>query len=180
MINPLPWYIAGPLITIVMIGMLLLGKRFGISSNLDTICASTGIGSKVPYFNFDWKKNSWNLLFALGTIIGGTLSVTVFDTGYGAIHPATIDKLNAIGFSGNTNSFLPSEIYGEAATTFPGLVLLLAAGFLVGFGARYAGGCTSGHAISGLSNLQVGSLVAVVGFFIGGLLMTHFILPILL
>ncbi len=180
MINPMPWYLAGPLITFVMISMLLLGKRFGISSNLDTLCASTGIGSKISYFNIDWKKNTWNLLFVLGTILGGTLSVTVFDTGYGKISPATIKKLNSIGFSEQKNSLLPVELYGEAATSFSGLILLLIAGFLVGFGARYAGGCTSGHAISGLSNLQAGSLVSVIGFFIGGLLMTHLILPILL
>lgn len=49
----------------------------------------------------------------------------------------------------------------------------------MGFGARWAGGCTSGHAISGLSNLQLPSLVAVLGFFAGGLLMTHLLFPLL-
>lgn len=91
-----------------------------------------------------------------------------------------MEKLDAVGFSSEMNGFLPPEMYGEAAMGFPGILLLLAAGFLVGFGARYAGGCTSGHAISGMSNLQAGSMVAVVGFFIGGLLMTHLILPFLI
>ena len=58
-------------------------------------------------------------------------------------------------------------------------MVLAVGGFLVGFGTRYAGGCTSGHAISGLSNLQLPSLVAVIGFFIGGLVMTHLIFPYL-
>jgi uncharacterized membrane protein YedE/YeeE len=52
-------------------------------------------------------------------------------------------------------------------------------GFLVGFGTRYAGGCTSGHAISGLSNLQFASLIATIGFFAGGLIATHLLYPLL-
>ena len=59
------------------------------------------------------------------------------------------------------------------------LAILFFGGLLVGFGARYAGGCTSGHAISGLSDLQLPSLIAVVGFFIGGLIMTHLLFPLI-
>jgi len=71
-------------------------------------------------------------------------------------------------------------LFSNAAFSDPYILLLLVVGgFLVGFGARYAGGCTSGHAISGLSNLQWPSLIAVIGFFIGGLLVNHFVVPLL-
>jgi len=60
-----------------------------------------------------------------------------------------------------------------------GFLVLAFGGLMVGFGSRYAGGCTSGHAISGLSDLQIQSLIAVAGFFIGGLLMTYFVLPLI-
>jgi len=180
MINPLAWYIAGPLLAMIMVGMLLLGRHFGISSSLDTICAMTGVGKKISYFNFDWRSKSWSLLFVLGTILGGFLSALFWDTGVGAINPATIEHLAAIGISAPVDGYLPPELYELSKTTVPKILLLLGGGFLVGFGARYAGGCTSGHAISGLSNLQVGSLVAVIGFFIGGLIMTHLVLPILI
>jgi uncharacterized membrane protein YedE/YeeE len=74
----------------------------------------------------------------------------------------------------------PQELYGAEGIQNPMTwVLLVLGGLLVGFGTRYAGGCTSGHAISGLSNLQLPSLIAVIGFFVGGLLMTHVFFPFL-
>ena len=63
--------------------------------------------------------------------------------------------------------------------TLKGFSILLIAGILVGFGSRYAGGCTSGHAITGLSNLELPSLISVFGFFIGGLITTWFLLPLI-
>ena len=60
-----------------------------------------------------------------------------------------------------------------------GILVLVVGGFMIGFGSRYAGGCTSGHAIMGISSLQWPSLVTVIFFFMGGLLMTHFILPLI-
>jgi uncharacterized membrane protein YedE/YeeE len=78
-------------------------------------------------------------------------------------------------------SYLPEELFSIQALMQPKVLLILSiGGFLVGFGARYAGGCTSGHAISGLSNLQLVSLYAVIGFFIGGLFMNHLLLPYIL
>lgn len=53
-------------------------------------------------------------------------------------------------------------------------------GFLVGFGTAYAGGCTSGHAIAGLADRQAASLLAVCGFFAGGLTCTYLVLPLVL
>jgi hypothetical protein len=60
-----------------------------------------------------------------------------------------------------------------------GFLILIGAGVLVGFGSRYAGGCTSGHGIVGLSMMATESYIAVAGFFIGGLIMTWLILPYL-
>ena len=85
-----------------------------------------------------------------------------------------------MGFKNAGATLVPTEMYNlEAITSLKGLILLIIGGLLVGFGTRYAGGCTSGHAITGLSSLQKPSLIAVIGFFIGGLIMTNFILPII-
>ena len=70
--------------------------------------------------------------------------------------------------------------FGGALRTWRGVVVLIGGGFLVGFGTAWAGGCTSGHAISGLANFQLPSLVAVLGFFAGGLVGTWLLLPWLL
>jgi uncharacterized membrane protein YedE/YeeE len=95
-----------------------------------------------------------------------------------AISDATRADLLALGITDLTG-MIPSDVFAfEALLTLPGAVVILLGGFLVGFGARYANGCTSGHAISGLSNLQLSSLVVVIGFFIGGLVSAHLLLPI--
>ena len=86
--------------------------------------------------------------------------------------------MEGLGFENAGEQYLPAELFSlEQVFTLKGLLILVIGGFLVGFGSRYAGGCTSGHAISGLSNLQLPSLIAVIGFFIGGLIMSFFILP---
>ena len=179
--QPWPWYVAGPFIALTMFLLLYFGKNFGVSGNLRTICAAGGAGSHVDFFKFDWKKQIWNLMFALGTIGGGFVAyqfLTVDQTV--AISQSTVEKLNEIGFANPGAEYLPPEIFSmDKLTSLPGLAILLLGGFLVGFGARYAGGCTSGHAISGMSDLQIPSLIAVIGFFIGGLTMTYFILPII-
>lgn len=179
--NPWPWYIAGPLITWVMVMLILLGKNFGISSNLRTLCSMCGAGKYSDFFNFNWKEQSWNLIFILGTVLGGFIAAHFMSIQEPIqINNLTIELLEAQGFRNIGARYLPQEIFGmEALKTVKGLSILIVGGLLVGFGTRYAGGCTSGHAISGLSNLQLPSLIAVIGFFIGGLLMTHFILPYL-
>ncbi len=139
-----------------------------------------GAGKKTAFFNFDWRTQRWNLLFLLGAIGGGTLASTLLNDHQPlSLSPATISDLKELGiaFDGNFN---PSTIFSwEQATTIKGIIILFIGGSLVGFGSRYAGGCTSGHAISGLSNLQWPSLLAVIGFFIGGLIMTHLLFPII-
>ncbi|MEM7511137.1 MAG: YeeE/YedE thiosulfate transporter family protein [Bacteroidota bacterium] len=179
--GPWPWYVAGPLIALTMFFLIFFGKEFGVSGNLRTICTMSGAGKAADFFKIDWKKQSWNLVFVLGAVLGGFIAARFLTTSEQiALNPTTIDHLHSIGFTEAGSQFLPTQIFGlEAVGSLRGFLILVIGGFMVGFGARYAGGCTSGHAISGLSNLQLPSLISVVGFFIGGLLTVHFILPFL-
>jgi len=180
--NPWPWYIGGPMIALIMFLLLYFGKNFGMSSNLRTFCTICGAGKSNEFFNFDWKTQQWNLLVSAGAIIGGALAVHFLSTDSSvAIHPDTITKLQELNINSAGVSYLPEELFSMQALMQPKVLLILSiGGFLVGFGARYAGGCTSGHAISGLSNLQLVSLYTVIGFFIGGLFMNHLLLPYIL
>ncbi len=179
--EPWPWYIAGPLIAFVMFFLLLLGKNFGMSANLSSFCAMCGAGSKIDFFKFDWRNQKWNLILVIGAIIGGYIAAHLLTPDAAvAINENTVTKLHSLGFDSAGSAYLPTELFSNDVFTQPSTLLLLTiGGLLVGFGARYAGGCTSGHAISGLSDFQLPSLIAVVGFFIGGLVMVHFIFPIL-
>ncbi len=181
LLEPWPWYIAGPLITLTMFFLFYYGKKFGISSNLETMCSIGGAGKIVDFFKFDWKKNTWNLLFLLGTVIGGFIAFNWLSPNEAvAINPQTIQDLSELGFQNAGAQYLPDEIFSiETMLSLKGFLILLAAGVLVGFGSRYAGGCTSGHAIVGLSNFEIPSLISVIGFFIGGLIMTWLILPLI-
>jgi len=181
LLKPWPWYISGPLIALAMAVLVFFGKTFGMSSNLRTLCSIGGAGKYSDFFRFDWRAQKWNLTVVLGAILGGFIAVTFLSDGSViALSSETIADLQEFGFSNIGDTLLPQEIYSwENVFTLKGMSILLIAGFLVGFGTRYAGGCTSGHAITGLSNLQLPSLIAVIGFFIGGLLMTHFLLPLI-
>jgi len=178
--QPWPWYTSGTAIALIMLLLVYYGKSFGVSSNLRTICTLAGAGKKVKFFDFDWKTQAWNLLFLLGAVIGGFVAATLLNNDQPLqLATATIEDLQHLGvpFDGQLN---PAALFGLPSLGSPKTILiLLIGGMLVGFGSRYAGGCTSGHAISGLSNLQMPSLLAVTGFFIGGLVMTHFLLPFL-
>ena len=178
--QPWAWYVAGPMITLVMFLLLWAGGRFGVSSTLATMCTIAGAGKKIPFFEGGWKEQQWNLVFVLGGVFGGYLAVTVFDSGMPLnLSSATIKDLEALNipFDGN---LAPLSIFSwENLFTLKGFLIMVIGGFLVGFGTRWADGCTSGHAISGLSSLQIPSLIAVIGFFIGGLIMTHLLFPII-
>jgi uncharacterized protein len=179
--NPWPWYIAGPMIALIMFLLLFVGKQFGMSSNLRTMCTMCGADAKADFFKFDWKAQRWNLVVLVGAILGGFLGAhyLTLDNAV-AINPATIETLNGLGFESAGKEYLPNELFSiDALTDIKSLAILLIGGLLIGFGSRYAGGCTSGHAISGLSNLQLPSLIAVIGFFIGGLVMVHLIYPLI-
>lgn len=181
-LGPWPWYIAGPMLALVVCMLLYFGKNFGMSSNLRTMCSIAGAGKYSDFFKIDIKEQRWNLVFVLGTILGGIITSQFLSDGSAVLlNSETIASLNEMGFlSPQENQILPTKIFGsEAIFSLKGFLILIGGGFLVGFGARYAGGCTSGHAISGLSDLQIPSLVAVVGFFIGGLAMTHLFLPLI-
>jgi uncharacterized membrane protein YedE/YeeE len=176
--QPWPWWVSGAAIACIMAILIFSGKTFGFSANLSNICSMTGMGKRVAYFNFDWKKQRWNLWFLTGSVIGGYIaahflqSPKPMDLSLSTI--ADLKKLN-IPFDGKLE---PGSIFNwDYLLTGKGLLVFLGGGFLIGFGTRYAGGCTSGHAISGLSNLQWPSLIAVTGFFIGGLFTTHLLFP---
>ena len=175
------WAISGFLIGFVMLLLTYFGKTFGMSSNLRSLCSMTGIGKKVSFFDWDWKSQRWNLVVVLGAMIGGYVAVHFLsDSSNVAINPETISQLQSLGFDAPNGKLLPDFLFGSDALQSPKMIaILIIGGILIGFGSRYAGGCTSGHAISGLSNLQLPSLKAVIGFFIGGLIMSHFVLPLL-
>lgn len=177
--EPWPWYISGPMIALIMLLLLLVGKNFGMSSNLRTLCTLCGADKQADFFKFDWKTQRWNLIVVIGTFIGGYLAANFLtEDAVVALSSNTISKLRSLGFQSAGEAYLPTELYDmDAFLNIKNILILVFGGFLVGFGARYAGGCTSGHAISGLSNLQLPSLIAVIGFFIGGLLMVHCFYP---
>ena len=179
--EPWPWYTSGAIIAMVMFLLLLMEKNFGMSSNLRTLCTLCGANKKLDFFNFDWKTQRWNLIVLIGAIIGGYFASNYMLNDQAVnLNPLTVKRLQSLGFESAGTSYLPIELYGESFTTnIKSIILLAIGGLLVGFGTRYAGGCTSGHAISGLSDLQVPSLLAVIGFFVGGLLMIHLLFPLI-
>ena len=178
--QPWPWYTSGAVIALVMVLLLFFGKSFGFSSNLRIICAACGAGRRVKFFDYDWRSQMWNLLFLVGAVLGGFISAEFLSSGEAVqISQATVQDLRELGIA-PPDELQPDEIFSlEALLTVKGFLVLLLGGFAIGFGTRYAGGCTSGHAISGLSNLQLPSLIAVIGFFIGGLFTTFVLLPLI-
>lgn len=176
-----PWYVAGPLIALTMFLLLYFGREFGVSSNLRTMCAIGGAGRYSDFFKIDWKSQMWNMVFVLGGLIGGFIAANFMAGAEGNlahVSATTVQSLQDIGVDVKAGA-VPMVPEFFSWTSLKSWLLLLIGGFLVGFGARYGGGCTSGHAISGLSNLQLPSLIAVIGFFIGGLFVTFFVLPLI-
>jgi len=178
--EPWHWFVSGFLIACTMLFLLLMGKKFGMSSNLRTFCAACGAGKVNSFFKFDWRSDVWNLLVVIGAMIGGFIASHYLSSAdMPAISDATKASLSSINIS-TENQYLPVELFSiSALNDIKTIAILIVGGILVGFGARYAGGCTSGHAISGLSNLQLPSLIAVIGFFIGGLIMVHLLFPLI-
>ncbi len=179
--QPWPWYVAGPLIGLTVPALLLLGnKTFGISSSLRHICAAC-IPARIPFFRYDWKKEIWNLFFVAGIVLGAII-VTLFfqNTAPVQVSPDLAAELQGYGIT-NYEGLVPAELFNwNSLLSLKGLVMMVGGGFLVGFGTRYAGGCTSGHAIMGLSNLQWPSLVATLSFMAGGFFAANLLLPYIL
>lgn len=179
--QPWTWWVSGILIASIMFLLLFFGQSFGFSANLRTICSAVGGGKFVKFFDFNWRSQIWNLVFLLGAVLGGFITSQFLSNGEPVqISQDTIADLSKLGISAPTSA-QPDELFSlESLLTLKGFLILAFGGLMVGFGSRYAGGCTSGHAISGLSDLQLPSLIAVIGFFIGGLLMTFILLPLIL
>jgi len=186
--QPWPWWVGGPGIALVMFLLLWFGREFGISENFRIMCAADGAGNFADFFKFDWASGGWNLLVALGSMFGGYLAAHYFlpaDGDLAHVSAATVESLRQLDYFANLNyeqgnvPLAPPFFTWESLFTWRGLLILVGGGFLVGFGARYAGGCTSGHAISGISALQISSVIAVIGFFLGGLTMTYLLFPLI-
>ena len=179
--QPWPWYIAGPLIGLTVPLLLIMGnKRLGVSSSLRHICAAC-FPANIPFFKYDWNKEAWNLFFVVGIFAGAVFAVTLLKNPSPIqLNPKLVGELQQYGIHDYT-SLMPEDIFNwHVLLTAKGLLLTVVGGFLVGFGTRYAGGCTSGHAIMGLSTLQWPSLVATICFMAGGFIMTNLLLPFIL
>ena len=179
--QPWPWYVSGPLIGLLVPLLLILGnKAFGISSNLRHICAAC-FPANISFFQYDWKKESWNLFFAAGILTGGFIAWN-FISDYQQINlnPELMKELNSYGIY-DQKQIVPVEIVNwNTLFSLKGILFVVVGGFLIGFGTRYAGGCTSGHSIMGLATLQWPSLVATCCFMAGGFIMANLILPYIL
>lgn len=181
-LQPWPWYVAGPLIGLMVPFLLLLNsKAFGISSTLRHLCAAC-LPASSPFFQYDWKKETWSLLFAAGIFTGGMLAVTFLQENSPVqIHESLRSEIANYGITAISNSLVPIDLFNFKNLLTPsGFIVMVLGGFLVGFGARYADGCTSGHSIFGLSTLQWPSLVATLCFMSGGFLASNLLLPLIL
>lgn len=179
--QPWPWYVAGPLIGLMIPLLLLIGnKSFGISSSLRHICASC-IPAKISFFQYDWKKERWNLFFVAGILAGGFIAISLLNNHQPIIvNPKLQAELATYGIT-NFESIVPIDLFTiKSLLSFKGLFITVVGGFLVGFGTRYAGGCTSGHSIMGISTLQFSSLIATICFMAGGFIVANLILPLIL
>jgi uncharacterized membrane protein YedE/YeeE len=175
------WSISGFLIGMIMLSLVYFGKSFGMSSNLRTLCTIGGAKRFSDFFDFDWREQKWNLAMVLGAILGGYFATQFISSPDNVqINPKTIELLSQLNIDAPNGKLVPDALFSmETMKTPKGFSILLIGGLLIGFGTPYAGGCTSGHAISGLSNLQLPSLIAVIGFFIGGLITTYFLIPLI-
>jgi uncharacterized membrane protein YedE/YeeE len=179
--QPWQWYVAGPLIGLTVPTLLIIGnKSFGISSSLRHVCAAC-LPAKIPFFQYDWKKEIWNLFFVFGIFLGGIIAAFALASNAPVeVNPNLATELASYGIT-DYSGLVPVDIFNfETLFSLKGFIMIVLGGFLVGFGTRYAGGCTSGHAIMGLSTLQWPSLVATCCFMLGGFIMANFILPFIL
>ena len=182
--QPWHWAVTGAVLALNMFLLLWMGRRFGISSSLETLCTIGGAGRVANYFRTNWRDRAWLLLFVVGSILGGWLATEVLPAEQPPrISGATIERLADLRveppFATDSDSKLaPTSLFsGESLFTLRGFILMVVGGFLIGFGTRYAKGCTSGHAITGLSNLHLSSLIATIGFFVGGLIAAWLLIP---
>lgn len=180
--QPWHWAVSGAAIAGILFLMTWMGRSFGVSTSFKGWCTMLGAGRRFKFFQMDLRDERWRFMFVIGALIGGVMAVSFFRSPEPvAISTSTVEYLGTLGIDYPASDekmlgFFPTSVFNFS--NMKGLLLAIAGGFLVGFGARYGRGCTSGHAITGMSHLQVQSLLTVIGFFIGGLLMTHFIFPL--
>ncbi|MCC6461324.1 MAG: YeeE/YedE family protein [Saprospiraceae bacterium] len=179
--QPWPWWAGGLVAGLTVPVLLVLGnKHFGLSANLRHLCAAC-FPARIPFFQYDWKKEAWNLFFASGIVIGAIIASTwLANPEPVQVAPQLAAELQGYGITDYSNMIPTQLVSWESLLTLRGFILLVVGGFLVGFGTRYAGGCTSGHAIMGLSDLQVPSLLATISFMVGGFIMANLVLPYIL
>lgn len=179
--QPWPWYVAGPLIGLVIVLLQWIdNKPLAASASYRHICAAI-FPSKIPFLKYNWKTESWNLFFVAGIFAGGFLAASILS------HPSNIiisdettQQLQSIGLK-DTDGFAPAQLFSFAALqTFPGIIIIVFGGFLIGFGSRYAGGCVSGHSMTGISDLQWTSILATACIFAGGIFTSYILLPLIL
>ena len=178
--DPWPWYVTGPMIGLMVPLLLWVGNHlFGVSSSLRHVCAAT-VPCGLPYFSYDWRKDIWNLWFVAGIAVGGVVAgAWLQGGGPEPLAPAMVERLRSMGLTGS-GDLLPRALFdGSGALGGIGWGLVTVGGFLVGFGARYAGGCTGGHTIAGIATLQRASIIASIAFFVGGLVTARWFLPAL-
>lgn len=179
--QPLPWYVAGPLIGLTVPTLLIIGnKTFGISSSLRHACAAC-IPANIPFFKYEWKKETWNLFFVAGILLGGILAIQFLQNPEPVVvNPKLASELAGYGIT-DFNGLVPNQLFTwENVLSLRGFIVIILGGFIVGFGVRYAGGCTSGHAIMGISSLQWPSVIATCCFMIGGFIAANFLIPIIM
>lgn len=179
--HPWPWYVAGAIIGLIVPTLLIIGnKHFGISANLRHACAAC-FPADIKFFKYEWKKEIWNFFFIGGILAGAIIAVTLLSNPDPIqVNPNLTAELSRYGIN-DYSRMVPKQLFSfESLFTLRGFIMLVGGGFLVGFGSRYAGGCTSGHAIMGLSDLQVPSLIATISFMVGGFIMANLLLPIIL
>lgn len=178
--QPWPWYVTGPLIGLTVPALLILGnKSFGVSSSLRQICAAC-FPADIQFFQYDWRKEIWNLFFILGILAGAALTWQFVDYANIPIHPKLMQEMSAYGIYDHSQTVPVEVVNWHSLFTLKGILMIVVGGILVGFGTRYAGGCTSGHSIMGISSLQWPSMVATACFMAGGFLVSNFILPLIL
>ena len=179
--QPWSWYVAGAIIGLIVPALLIIGnKHFGISANLRHACAAC-FPADIKFFKYDWKKEIWNFFFIGGILLGAIIAVTLFNNPNPVVvNPKLVSELSGYGINDYSNMVHTQLFSFDALFTLRGLIMLVGGGFLVGFGSRYAGGCTSGHSIMGLSDLQVPSLIATISFMVGGFIMANLLLPIIM
>jgi len=156
--RPWPWWAVGPLVGLMPAALLLLGNRmFGVSANLRHACAIL-VPKSATFFDYDWRAGAWNLAFVAGILAGGFVGGVLLSDPAPTLGPPSAFSWAALGTAG-------------------GWIILVGGGFLVGFGTAWAGGCTSGHGLSGVADLQAASLLALAAFFAGGIVTSWWLLP---